>query len=279
MSALHQISPREFEEVQRLAYKKFGLELRSGKEQLVAARLGKKLRELGLKSFDDYLRHVETDHTGEALIHMIDALATNHTSFFRESAHFEFLGKKILPELERAGRIMIWSAASSTGEEPYSIALFLRESLPAQALSKVRILATDISTKALAKAEQAIYSSERLRDFPPEWGRRGLLRGTGRWEGSFRIKPEVRRMVEFRRLNLIEPLPALDSFQVIFCRNVMIYFDKPTQEKVIAQLTSRLDPGGWMLVGHSESLNGINHRLQYVQPAVYRNPARGGGAA
>jgi chemotaxis protein methyltransferase CheR len=265
--------PHEFEQIRKLAYDKFGLDLKSGKEELVAARLSRKVREQNLSSFQEYYRHVIADDTGEALIGMIDALATNHTSFFREPMHFEFLRKVIAPELERRGRADVWSAACSSGEEPYSIVFCLLECLRG---APIRVLATDISTRVLSFAQRGMYPMERMDRDSLQQVRSRLMRGTGRSADWFRIKPEVRDLVEFRRLNLIEPLPTIGPFYVIFCRNVMIYFDKPTQEKVVNQLCTKLDPGGYLLVGHSESLTGVRHPLQYVKPAIYRKPLERG---
>lgn len=265
----------EFEQIRRLAREKFGLDLRKGKEQLVAARLGKKLRASAFRTFREYYNHVIRDRTGEALAEMIDALTTNYTSFLREPAHFDFLRQIILPELKHRRRIDIWSAACASGEEAYSLAFCVLEELDAHSAQEVRILATDISTRALATAEKAIYPADRLEAVPRHWRARYLLKGEGRWQGWFRIKPEVRSLVEFRRLNLAEPLPPLPRFPVIFCRNVMIYLDKDKQEELVRRLSACLEPGGYLLTGHSESLLGANHALEYVRPAVYRKPGSG----
>jgi chemotaxis protein methyltransferase CheR len=265
------LSSRDFERFSALAKQKFGLDLRKGKEELVSARLRKKLRELSMVSFSDYFKLVEADRSGETLIGLIDALATNHTSFFREPAHFDFLRRRALPELQARGRFNVWSAACSSGEEPYSIALALLEALGAQAGRQVRILATDISTKVLKLASAGVYAAERITALDPKLQRSYFLRGERQSEGLFKLRPEVREMVEFRRLNLVEPLPALGPFSLIFCRNVMIYFDGATQETLVNRLAACLEPGGYLFVGHAESLTGIRHPLDYVQPAVYRN--------
>jgi chemotaxis protein methyltransferase CheR len=266
------LTAREFDQFRRLAYEQFGLDLRDGKETLVSARLGKKIRELNFRSFQEYYRHVLEDRTGEALIALIDALTTNHTSFFREPAHFDFLGQTILPRLRDRERISIWSAACSTGEEPYSIAFCLLENLGEASLSRVHILATDISTKVLANAQRGAYPAERFEGVPKQQLRRYLLRGEGRWADWYRVKPEVRAAVEFRRLNLMERFSHLGPFSVIFCRNVMIYFDKPTQQDLVNRLAGCLEPGGHLLIGHSESLNGVEHQLKYIRPAIYLRP-------
>jgi chemotaxis protein methyltransferase CheR len=266
------LTAREFEQFRRLAHEKFGLDLRNGKETLVSARLGKKIRELNFRSFQEYYRSVLEDRTGEALTALIDALTTNHTSFFREPAHFEFLRRTILPRLRERDRIAIWSAACSTGEEPYSIAFGLLEELGEEALAKTRILATDISTRVLASAQRGAYPAERFDGIPAHQLRRYLLRGEQRFKDWYRVKPEVRAAVEFRRLNLMERFSHLGPFPVIFCRNVMIYFDKPTQQGLVNRLAGCLEPGGYLLIGHAESLNGVDHPLRYVRPAIYRKP-------
>lgn len=269
------LTAREFDQIRTLAYEKFGLSLREGKETLVSARLGKKIRELNFNSFQQYYQHVVKDATGEALVSLIDALTTNHTSFFREPIHFEFLRESILPQLRDRERIAIWSAACSTGEEPYSIAACLQESWGEAGLSKLRILASDISSRSLKKAQQAVYPAERFEGIPVQQLRSFLLRGNGESKGLYRVKPRVRAAVEFARVNLMESLSRLGPFSVIFCRNVMIYFDKPTQEGLVNRLAGCLEPGGYLLTGHSESLNGIKHPLQYVRAAIYRKACSG----
>jgi chemotaxis protein methyltransferase CheR len=206
---------------------------------------------------------------------MIDALTTNFTGFFREPVHFDFLRRSVLPSLD--GRVRAWSAACATGEEPYTMAIACLEELGRTALDRVRILATDISTRALETAGAAVYPPERCEGIAPAAAARYLVRGHS---GRLRVRSEVRGMVEFRRLNLIEPFPPVGSFHVIFCRNVMIYFDRPTREGLVRRLAQCLEPGGWLFTGHAESLTGIGHALEYVRPAVYRQPgaaARGGG--
>lgn len=264
------LSPREFATISALAKERFGLELGAGKEQLVAARIGKIARILGFRSFRDYYQHVQDDNSGQAIVQLIDALTTNHTSFFREQAHFDFLVRQILPARNKNTPMSIWSSACSTGEEPYSIALTLREQLGPNHPALPHILATDISTRALETAQQAVYSAERFQGKPAPWLHKHLLRGEGKWTGYYRMRPEILSMISFGRLNLIEPLPAIGPFELILCRNVMIYFSRATQEKVVAKLSARLQPGGYLFVGHSEGLTGMNHNLQQIQPAIYR---------
>jgi len=275
-TSLRPLTAREFARIRQLAYDTFGLDLRAGKETLVAARLGKHIRQSGCRSFDEYYQRVVEDSSGESLRHLIDALTTNHTSFFRETAHFDFLRKTFLPEHKNRANISMWSAACSTGEEPYSVAMCVLEEVGAAARDKVRILATDISTRVLATAEKGVYPAERFASLSPVELRRYWLRGEGEWAGWYRAKPEVRAAIEFRRLNLLEPLSHVGRFPLILCRNVMIYFDKPTQQRVVERLTGCLEPGGYLLTGHAESLTGIEHGLRYVQPAVYRKASSDG---
>lgn len=263
------LEEREFDQFRKLAYEKFGLNLTDAKHELVATRLGKKLRELKLPSFRAYYDLVVSDKTGEALIAMIDALSTNHTLFLREPAHFDYLREVLLPTLRKRSRIDVWSAPCSTGEEPYSIAIVLFDELGIPPHPPVLIRAVDISTKALNTARAGTYPAGRFAGLSPQQIKR-YFRETE--PGRFTIVPELRRAVEFERANLIEPLTDTRLYPLIFCRNMMIYFDKVTQEKVVQQLARRLEPGGHLFIGHSESLMGAHHPLEYIQPAIYRFP-------
>lgn len=272
MTGAPRLTASDFEKIGRLARERFGLNLQAGKEALVAARLGKRIRQGGFTSFADYHRHVLADRTGEALIGLIDSLTTNHTFFLRERAHFDLLGEIAAGELRDSPGLRIWSAACSTGEEPYSIAMYLIDvalKTPCRWAPNLQILGSDISTRVLEKARRAVYEKERFRDIPEHWWRTGLLKGRGEDSGWFKVKPEVAKLVRFERLNLIEPLPRR-TFHIIFCRNVMMYFDKPAQQDMVARLAECLEPGGYLFVGHSETLTGVKHSLLYARPAVYR---------
>lgn len=266
------LTHKEFEQFRQLAYNTFGLDLKQGKEQLVSSRLGKLIARMNFRSFDEYYDHVVADKTGEALLAMVDALTTNHTNFLREPAHIEFLCDHIIPELAKRDRIRVWCAASSTGEEPYTLAFSILEALPAHNRPRVEIIASDISTRVLEIAQRGVYAADRLQGVPPALQSKYFLRGEGRSKGFYKVKPEIRKLVEFRRINLVEPYPEMEPFPVIFCRNVMIYFDKPTQERVANRLAHYLEPGGYLFIGHSESLMGTNQPLHYVRPAVYCKP-------
>jgi chemotaxis protein methyltransferase CheR len=260
----------EFSAIAMLARRHFGVELGPGKEQLVTARLSKLMRRSGFSRFRDFFENLQSDRTGESLTQLIDALTTNHTSFFREREHFDFLIEDVFPHWKAARPMRIWSAASSTGEEPYTIAVIGREYFGSADKRVPSILASDISSEALKTARAGIYRSERIQGMSAPWLQKYLLRGEGRWEGWCRMRPEVMAMIEFRRINLIESLPGVGTFDVVFCRNVMIYFSRATQAEVVERLAACLTPGGYLFVGHSESLTGMQHGLEHIQPAIYR---------
>jgi chemotaxis protein methyltransferase CheR len=270
LDAVPVLKPVEFDQIRKLAYEHFGLDLHNGKQSLVATRLGKILRELGLKSFQAYYDYVKADRSGVALEAMVDQLTTNHTSFFREPRHFELLRKTVYPRLRARSQIHIWSAACSSGEEPYSIAMSLLEEAPQEAGYKVRIKATDISTRVLEKAKRGVYPADRFNEIPLATLQRYLLKGQNASANSYRFKDEVRSMIDFGHLNLMEQLPDGYRCSVIFCRNIMIYFDKPTQQNLVQRLSEHIEDGGYLFIGHSESLNNISHGLEYVSPATYR---------
>jgi chemotaxis protein methyltransferase CheR len=268
------LPPRIFDRICRLVQDRSGIELGDGKQALVSARLGKKLRESGRATYEEYLSLVEGDRTGESMIAMIDALTTNYTSFLRESSHFDRL-KLILPALASRSAIQIWCAAAATGEEPYTLAITMLEALGSEAYSRCHVVATDISTRALATARRGVYPLERLKGVPQDWLTKFWLKGEGQSAGLCKVKPEVARMVEFRRLNLVDPFTHPSAYPIVFSRNVMIYFNKATQERVVARIAAFLEPGGYLFVGHSEGLTGIAHSLESVASAVYRKPGAG----
>lgn len=264
------IPDAEFREICSLVQQRLGIELRPGKEALVTLRLAEPMRRRGFTSFGKYMEHVKRDPEGPAMLEFIDSLTTNHTNFLREANHFEFWQQQVLLPLRHRPELQVWCAASSSGEEPYTMAMHAVEALGESAYRQVRIIATDISHAILEQARRGVYSAQRLAPLPEAWCRRYFLRGEGQWQGYFRVKPELSRMVEFRRLNLIESLPLMGPFPAIFCRNVMIYFNPETRSLVVNQMRTRLEPGGYLFVGHAESLNGLNVQLDYVQPSVYR---------
>ena len=270
LDTVRPLAPQEFEQIRQLAYRTFGLDLKTGKEELVSARLRKLVRGGGFRSFQDYYRSIVQDRTGESLLAMIDALATNHTSFLREPDHFHFLRDEVLPQLGTNDPIDVWSAACSTGEEVWTLGMVIREALPQR---HVRISASDISNKALRFAQRAVYPLERCHGLSAAWLAR-YFAADGKPPASYQIGSVLRALATFRRINLVETYAWPHPFPIIFCRNVMIYFDRQTQERVIAGLTRHLEPGGYLFVGHAESLTRVSHSLEYVKPAVYRKPGR-----
>ena len=264
------ISTDEFERFRTLIYDESGISLSDQKRSLLASRLSKRLRDLELRTFSEYYDTVTQDVTREEFTRMLDLISTNKTDFFREPKHFEFLRERILPELERDKRMRIWSSACSTGEEPYSIAMTLRDGVPHPDQWDFQILASDLSTRVLARAAAGVYEEERVRDVPADVVKRHFLRGRGESAGLIKVKPHVAGMVRFRRLNLMdERFPIKSPLDLIFCRNVMIYFDRPTQEKLVNKFYRYLKPGGHLFIGHSESLQWIAHPFKAVAPTVY----------
>jgi len=265
----------EYEKISRLVYQQCGICLHEGKKDLVKARLGKRLREGGFRSFGDYYRYVTTEEGTEELITMIDSLSTNVTHFFREEKHFLKL-TALLPALaqekEKKGQsdvIRIWTAGCSTGEEPYSIAMTASECLRGRRTS-FHITATDISTRVLKAAMRGIYPVDKVKGIPQPLMKRYFQYGTGTAEGRLRIKREIRDRIVFERFNLMDVPCYGQPFDFIFCRNVMIYFDKPTQNAVVERFYDMLEPGGHLFIGHSETLTGLDHRYRYVEPSIYR---------
>ncbi len=266
------LTDRDFEQFRVLAYDKFGLNLTDAKRDLVAVRLGKKVRELHLTSFRAYYEHVRSDTTGESMIALIDALSTNHTAFLREMPHFEFLRHQLIPKWRSRPRIEIWSAPCSTGEEPYSIAITLLDELGMPPRIPFRIWSTDISTRVLKAAQAGVYQPSRLIGLSDAQIQKYFEKS----RDLYHVQPEVKRYLEFGRINLIEPIRGAASFPLIFCRNLMIYFDKGTQEALVNSLARHLEPGGYLFTGHSETLMNLRHPFEYVKPAIYRLPDHAG---
>lgn len=276
-SSVDELSDADYEFLRKLVYDHSRINLGPDKRALVSGRVAKRLRALKIASYVEYCRLLKTAAAGEELGNLVDVISTNHTHFFREEKHFDWLRSVLLPQWrarKESEPFRVWSAASSSGEEPYTIALVLAEFFGLD--GKWTIDATDISTRVLARAGQGVYAAEKIAPVPAELLRRYFQRGTGEWEGNYRIREQVRNHVRFQHLNLLQPhYPFASPFQLIFCRNVMIYFDRPTQETLIEKLTAQLEPGGHLLVGHSESLNGIRHSLRQLQPAIYLKPGPG----
>jgi len=264
------LTTAEFERVSALLFESSAIVLRAGKEGLVRSRLARHLRRLGMRSYTEYLDAIERDATGRERSDMIDSLTTNKTSFYREGAHFEYLQHEVLPSLVAAGKpVRIWSAGCSSGEEPYTLAMLLHEVMRDPSSGAARILATDLSSKVLAMAREATYHDAALAELPWPRPERYFERVTVGGPKTLRVRDQVRSLVRFARLNLMDAWPMEPGFQVIMCRNVMIYFDRDVQARLVDRFWDLLEPGGHLFVGHSESLTSLQHRFRYVRPAVY----------
>lgn len=266
----------EFQRFSRYVYDKCGINLHGGKKELLKARLGKILRQRNFRSFRAYYDQVVNDKSGYELTLLLNSISTNLTYFFREPEHFDFLRAKALPELietkasSRDNSLRLWSAGCSSGEEAYSIAITVSEAVYGMKKWQIEIYATDLSTKVLATANAGIYEEEKVHNIPFDLKRRYFQKGSNKWKGYFRVKKGIRDMISFKRLNFMEKFLFKDPFDVVFCRNVMIYFDNPTKEGLIKKLSQCLSNGGYLLVGHSESLTGVKHQLKYIQPSIYK---------
>jgi chemotaxis protein methyltransferase CheR len=270
VGSLPTLTDGELAGIVRLVYEKSGITLHAGKRALIVARLHSRVRAGGHRSFGEYLKVVQADRSGRELGLLLDAIATNHTSFYREPQHFAFLRDTVVPRWRatRMRSLQIWSAACSSGEEPYSIAMTLND-CGATGAGQVQLLASDLSSKALARARAGVYATDRVEALPLETLRRHFEKGVGRQAGTVRVQPHVRNAVQFEQLNLLDITDLGRRFDTIFCRNVMIYFDKSVQQRVVSMLERHLNPGGFLFISHSESLNGIAHRLHWVAPAIY----------
>ena len=285
------MSDRLFKRFSEFIYKECGIKLPPAKKTMLTVRLSRRLRALGMNSFGQYYDYVcnPKNRSGER-VRMIDAVSTNKTEFFREPAHFDFLGRQALPDLVGSmhngsrKKLKIWSAGCSSGEEPYTLAMVLSEFFngrqnKAQAdakpttrpLDQFSILATDISTQVLETAKNAIYPKRIVEPVPTMMKQRYFMRGKGAQSGFYRVVPELRSRINFQRFNLInEDFNLEENMDVIFCRNVIIYFDRQTQIKLFEKFYNQLVPGGYLFIGHSESLHGINDRFRLVANTTYR---------
>lgn len=263
------LSDKEFQQFQKMIYDIAGISMSAAKKQLVSGRLAKRVKHHSLRSYDDYFRLLMNNGGDGELQMAIDLLTTNETYFFREPKHFDFLRDRILPERKLGRPFRLWSAASSSGEEPYSIAMLLADALGE---APWEMIGSDISTRILERARSGLYAMERAENIPKQYLSRFCLKGTGTQDGKFLVAKDLRNRIKFHQVNLNESLPKLGEFDVIFLRNVMIYFDTDTKRKVVGRMMSLLQPGGYLIIGHSESLNGVNDELKVVVPSVYRKP-------
>jgi chemotaxis protein methyltransferase CheR len=263
------LQDQEFAKFSELIYRIAGISMAPSKKPLVSSRLAKRLKHHDLSSYGDYFRFITSPHGKDELQMTVDMLTTNETHFFREPKHFDFLRQRILPERRTGASFRAWSAACSSGEEPYSIAMVLDELLGSQPWE---IVASDISTRIVDKARAGLYPMERLPEIPKPYLSRYCLKGVGEYDNTLLIEKSLRERVRFMLHNLTETPPKLGEFDVIFLRNVMIYFDQETKQKVVSRLLPLLRPGGYFFVGHSESLNGITDLVKPIAPAIYKKP-------
>ena len=268
------ISLREFLRFQELIYREAGIWLSEAKQSLLTGRLSRRLRALGLESFSEYYDRVIVDQ--EERWTMLDFITTNETRFFREPSHFQFLEQRIFPawkaganQGQRSRTIRVWSAGCSTGQEPYSLAMMLVEHFPADQNWSIEILATDLSRRALAVAKEGIWNAEKCREIPKDYLWAHTLEGVGVNAGKIKAAPSI-RMIRFMRLNLNDTAPlGFGQFDLIFCRNVLIYFDVESRRRVVHRFIRHLAPDGLLFVGHAETLNGVSSSLRCIVPTIY----------
>jgi len=264
------ITDKEFEMISEFVRSRFGINLHEGKRNLVISRLGNTIRELNLTSFTEYFQYLADASDDGPVVEMLNRLTTNHTYFYREEKHFEFLRSVVLPELapvSSSQQVRIWSAGCSIGAEPYSISMVLADYYGTRFEGKdVKVLATDISTKALTSAKAGLYQDGAVERMPEKWRKQYF---TDRGQG-FIVKTRLKEKVVFKRLNLLSKFPFKDQFDVIFCRNVMIYFEEDVKRELVRQFYKALKPGGYLFIGHSEVIDKKSVDFKYVRPAVYK---------
>ena len=265
------MKPRTFDQFKDLVYQKSGITLGPQKVALVSARIAKRMRALGLQSHEEYFQFIVQDDASGELVHLLDSISTNVTSFYREPVHFDILADLVREwSVASQSRFRIWCAASSTGEEPYTLAMTVLEALGGHH-PDFRLLATDISTRVLEAARKGIYSATRVEPVPRPLLQKYFQRNGNGPDADYRMNDDIKRLLTFNRLNLSEPpFPMKGPFDVVFCRNVMIYFDTEVRRRLVLEISRILKPGGYLMIGHSESLSGIVSPLTLVQPAVYR---------
>lgn len=267
---------QDFQYLKTVANQHTGIVVDDDKFDMFYSRLARRLRKLSLSSFHEYCELIKAGHSNNEVLELVNCITTNLTAFFRENHHFEFLGNVALPEAIKKNRahrkIRIWSAGCSTGEEPYSLAMTLLESMPDIQQWDVQILATDIDSNVLQKAADGIYTMESVKDFSPARLKRFFMRGKGSHEDKVRVKEEVKKLIKFGKFNLIEDWTMPEPFDIIFCRNVIIYFDKKTKQKLVSRYANTVADGGYLCIGHSESLFRISDSFELVGQTIYRKP-------
>lgn len=266
---------KDFRYISQVVGERVGIQLPDTKRELIYGRLAKRLRKLGIKSFKEYCDRLERGDE-EEFTNFINAITTNVTSFFRENHHFEFLRNKLLPEIINKNknsahpRLRIWSAGCSSGREPYTIAMVLKETIPDLDRWDAKILATDLDSNILNIAREGVYTTDHLDEIPGESQKKWLKGGHGSNQGVFKIRDELKQLISYRQLNLLSSWPMQGLFDFIFCRNVTIYFDAENRGKVVNRFANQLDDGGYLFVGHSESLFGLTHRFESVGNTIHR---------
>lgn len=265
-------SDRDFERVRKVVYDHAGIYLAESKQNLVYNRLARRLRALGFGDFQSYLDYVEGVGGEEEFTHLINAITTNLTFFFREVHHFEFLQQELFPMLIKKNadtrKVRIWSAGCSTGEEPYSLAICVKESFPVG--WDVRVDASDLDTNVIETGKTGIYNINALKGVSPERVKRWFLRGSGANAGMVKVKPELKEVIRFQQVNLMNDWPWMEPFDIIFCRNVVIYFDKPTQQRLFSRYYQHLKPDGHLFIGHSESLYKVSDQFKLLGKTIYQ---------
>ena len=272
IAGIRGLQDEEFNLIKDIVHKESGIRLTELKKSLVQSRLMKRLRELQLRNYHDYCRFLTNNYDNE-IINLINCITTNKTDFFRESKHFDFMKGVVLPEFEHSGRkrLRIWSAGCSTGAEPYSIAMTVLDYYMRKSMPDIKILATDIDTQVLMKGEEGVYSINEIEGVDVDVLKRYFMRGTGTHNGSFKIKDFVKKIVYFGRLNLLEDTyPMKGRFNIIFCRNVVIYFDAESRERLFEKFHTHIHDDGYLILGHSETLAGLTNRFRFIGNTVYR---------
>jgi chemotaxis protein methyltransferase CheR len=285
-SPLHwEISDELFAKYRELIYREAGIALTDSKKSLLISRVAGRLRELGLASFGEYYRVIEDPAAADERGRLLDRICTNETHFFRDPRQFLYLSDEVFPRLEAAAardgrkRVRAWSAACSTGEEPYSLAMALLHRFPRSSGWQIEVVATDLSNKVLAAAQQALWPIGKAVDIPLHYRKAFMLRGTGSQAGKMKVGPEIREIVSFSRMNLNDPLYSVSGpFDFIFCRNVLIYFDKESKAKVVDRLMTHLTPDGCLFLGYAETTTTLTDRLVSIGPNVYARVPEGSGA-
>ncbi|MBM7059110.1 protein-glutamate O-methyltransferase CheR [Pseudomonas sp. UL073] len=266
-----ELNEHEFRLLQRLFYEQVGIQLLPVKKPLICGRLAKRLAALRMDSYQDYHRHLVSPAGAEELEIAIDLITTHETYFFREPKHFDYLQQAILPTVPSNADFRVWSAASSSGEEAYTLAMLLDSERPHHPWS---VVGTDISQQVLASARRGLYIMGRGQRIPQHYLKRYCLKGKDRYEGHFLVERALRERVEFRHGNLTKQAPELGQFDVVLLRNVLIYFDVPTKQQVLKNVLERIKPGGWLMVGHSEALHDTGLPLELVTSSIYRKVVR-----